>query len=68
MLDGAVFVQPAAIKTYLDKVLSTPEDKLADVLESFTWKVDKVCLRRVSVAYHAFAPVMSSISLFHTCA
>ncbi|KAL0033594.1 hypothetical protein WJX79_006288 [Trebouxia sp. C0005] len=32
---------PAAIKSFLDKVLSTPEDQLADVLEAFTWKADK---------------------------
>ncbi len=35
-------MQPAAIKSFLDKVSSTPEDELADVLEAFTWKADKV--------------------------
>ena len=37
-------MQPAAIKAFQDKVLSTPEDQLADALEAFTWKADKVCL------------------------
>ena len=35
-------MQPAAIKSFLDKVLSTPEDQLGDVLEAFIWKADKV--------------------------
>ena len=37
-------MQPDAIKTFLDKALTTPEDQLADALEAFTWKADKVSL------------------------
>lgn len=37
-------MQPAAIKSFLDKALTTPEDQLADALEAFTWKADKVRL------------------------
>ena len=37
-------MQPAAIKGFLDKALNTPEDQLADALEAFTWKADKVSL------------------------
>lgn len=43
-------MQPAAIKAFQDKVLSTPEDQLADALEAFTWKADKV---RLCCASHA---------------
>ena len=35
-------MQPPAIKAFVDRVLSTPEDQLADVLEAFVWKADKV--------------------------
>lgn len=42
-------MQPAAIKTFLDKALTTPEDQLADALEAFTWKADKVSLPSLCV-------------------
>ena len=38
-------MQPAAIKAFEDKVLSTPEDQLSEALEAFTWKADKVTRR-----------------------
>lgn len=53
--DQSLSVQPAQIKTFLDKVFSASEDRLIVVFEAFTWKADKVssCQCCCSAVAHA---------------
>lgn len=37
--------QPPAVKSFIDEVLATPEDRIADALEGFTWQYEKVMTR-----------------------
>lgn len=35
-------LQPAVVKAFVDKVLATPLDRIADALQGFTWQFEKV--------------------------
>ena len=37
--------QPAPIQQFIDKILGTPDESLADVLDGFSWQYEKVRAR-----------------------